>query len=414
MASFLQQFDGAAAEARWPMVRQWIVERSLPFYAELREKRPILTMPEVTIAARFADCSAILRRHDIFSVALYEPKQGAYWMAQDDTAIHWREKSIMRAILDREDVPKIRSYVADKAASLLSQAGARIDAVDGLARAMPIALVRDWFGFNDADPKHLADWSYWNQYDAFHNQPFDSVAVPDQKAVENHRKAVDLLMVAYIALLVEKRVVEDKLGKRGADPVSRLVRLSQSGALQFDTKRVILNAGGLLIGAVETTSNAVINTLSYLLGHPDLLARASAAAAKDDPTEFDGYVYEALRFAPAFPYFFRTCEQPSVLAGGTEFATEIKPRTTVLALTHSAMFDSAAFPDPETFDPARSRADTFHFGYGLHECLGRPIAEVLIPEIVRQCLRLPNLRPDGPVVTRDGFVPLSYPVRWDA
>jgi cytochrome P450 len=414
MTGYLEKFDQAPVEARWPMVRQWIVERSLPFYAELRDKRPILTMPELTIAARYSDCSAILRRHDIFSVALYEPKQGAYWMAQDDTAIHWREKSIMKAILDREDIPKIRSYIGDKTAALLKDAGNSIEAVDGVSRAVPVALVQDWFGFTDSNPKHLADWSYWNQYDAFHNQPFDSIVVPDQKAVVDHRKAVDLMMAAYIAVLVEKRVIVDKLGKHGTDPVSRLVRLSQSGAVEFDTKRVILNVGGLLIGAVETTSNTTINALSHLLDHPDLLAKARAAAAKDDPAECDGYVYEALRFAPAFPYFFRTCEQPSVLAAGTEFATEIKPRTTVLALTHAAMFDETMFPDPGTFDPTRSTADAFHLGRGLHECLGRPIAEVMIPEIVRQCLRLPNLRATGPVVTRDGFVPTSYPLQWGA
>jgi cytochrome P450 len=412
MAGFLEQFDKAPVEKRWPMVRQWIVDRSLPAYAELREKRPILTMPEMTIATRFDDCTAILRRFEAFTVALYEPKQGAYWMAQDDTAIHWREKSIMKAILDREDIPKIRKYIADKTMALLKQAGNKIDAVDDLARAVPVALVQDWFGFTDSNPKHLADWSYWNQYDAFHNQPFDSIVVPDQKEVEKHRKAVDLFMVAYIALLVEKRVIQDKLGKHGADPVSRLVRLSQSGAVQFDTKRVILNVGGLLIGAVETTSNAVINALSTLLAQPAQLAKARAAATKDDPAEFDGYVWEALRFAPAFPYFFRTCAQPSVLAAGTAFETEIKPGTTVLALTHSAMFDPTAFPNPNTFDPARSRADTFHLGYGLHECLGRAIAEVMIPEIVRQCLRMTNLRADAPVVTRDGFVPTAYPLHW--
>jgi cytochrome P450 len=284
MTRYLEQFDQAPVEARWPLVRSWIVERSLPFYAELRENRPILTTPEVTIAARFADCSAILRRNDIFSVALYEPKQGAYWMAQDDTAIHWREKSIMKAILDREDIPKIRKYIADKTAALLKQAGNTIEAVD----AVPVALVQDWFGFTDSNPKHLLDWSYWNQYDAFHNQPFDSIVVPYQEAVVDHRKAVDVAMVIYVAALVEKRVIQEKLGKHGNDPVSRLVRLSQSGALQFDTKRVILNVGGLLIGAVETTSNAAINALSCLLAQPSLLAKARAAVAADDPTECDG------------------------------------------------------------------------------------------------------------------------------
>jgi hypothetical protein len=48
MTRYLEQFDQAPVEARWPLVRSWIVERSLPFYAELRENRPILTTPEVS------------------------------------------------------------------------------------------------------------------------------------------------------------------------------------------------------------------------------------------------------------------------------------------------------------------------------------------------------------------------------
>src|SRR5262249_49922607 len=152
------------------------------------------------------------------------------------------------------------------------------------------------------------------------------------------------------------------------------------------------NTGGLLIGAVETTSHAAINGLEGLLASPPLLAEARTAAALDDPHRFDGYVFEAMRFKPAFPYFFRTCHRPTVLSGGTEFAKEIQPGTTVLAVTHSAMFDSAVFADPDRFDPARPLCDMFHFGYGSHECLGRAIGALMIPEIVRQCLLVPDLR----------------------
>jgi hypothetical protein len=112
-------------------------------------------------------------------VALYKPKQGDYWMAQDDTAVHRREKSIMRAILDFEDIPAIRSFVGTKAAALLAAAGGSIDAVSGLSRAVPLALVQEWFGFVHSNADLLCKWSYWNQIDAFWSQPFDSIAWPD-------------------------------------------------------------------------------------------------------------------------------------------------------------------------------------------------------------------------------------------
>jgi hypothetical protein len=133
MATYLQHFDATPQARRWPLVRGWIFNEPLPFCAELRRDRPILTMPEVTPAARFDDCMQIFNRFDLFSVALYKPKQGSYWMAQDDTAVHWREKSVMRAILDFEEVPAIRTWVATKTAAVLAAANGSIDFAQGLA-----------------------------------------------------------------------------------------------------------------------------------------------------------------------------------------------------------------------------------------------------------------------------------------
>lgn len=412
MASYLQQFEGTPAAERWPLVRRWMREEPMPFYAELRRHRPILATPEVTLAASFDDCVEILRRHDLFSVALYRPKQGAYWMAQDDTPQHWREKGLMKAVLDREDVPAIRDYVARKSAALLCAAGGSLDAVSGLTRAVPLAVVQDWFGFADSDPADLCRWSYWNQMDAFWNQPFDAGSVSDPAKIVAEREAANEEMRAYLVALVQRRAAELQSGQDNGDTVSRLLRLSFSKAVTFDLPSVVLNVGGLLIGAVETTSHAAVSALEFLLDRPDELARARAAAASDDPSAFDGYVFEALRFKPAFPYFFRVCERDAVLSRATDHETPVAQGTTVLALTHSAMFDDGGFSDPTRFDAGRSTGNAFHFGLGLHECLGRAIGAAMIPEIVRQALRLDGLRAE-PVDRRGGPVPESWSWRWN-
>jgi cytochrome P450 len=412
MTSYLQRFDATPEMQRWPLVRGWIFGEALPFFTELRQQRPVLVMPELTLATRFDDCTEILRRYDVFSVALYKPKQGDYWMDDDDTAAHWRDKSIMRSILDFEDVPAIRTYVADKAANLLAAAGGSIDAVAGLTRAVPIALVQDWFGFTHSDPAKLCKWSYWNQLDTFWNQPFDAIAWPNPDKIVAERKAANVEMVAYLVGLVGLREGESKIGLDGHDPVTRLLALSSSKALKFDLQRVLLNVGGLLIGAVETTSHAVVNALDVLMRRPDGLAKARAAALTDDPAAVDGFVFEALRFRPAFPYFFRTCEQDSVLGRGETHETPIPKGTTVLAVTHSAMFDPKALSHPDDFDPTRGLGNQFHFGLGLHECVGRAIGRVMIPEIVRQGLRLNGLSV-GPIDRKGGPVPESWQWRWN-
>lgn len=412
MASYLERLDAAAPADRWPMARGWLFGEPLPFFAELREKRPVLPLPPLTLVTRYADCSEVFRRYDTFGVDLYKPKQGGYWMAQDDTAQHFREKAIMQSILDREDVPAIRAYVGQKAAERLKAAGGAMDVVAGLTRAVPVDLVQDWFGYDDANPSDLMQWSYWNQQDAFHNQAFDMVADPG--AIVRHRELSDVALAAYLTALIAARTVEIKTGAQRHDPVTRLLKLSFSGALKFDVGQVISNVGGLLIGAVETTSHCAVNAIEFLLGHPEQLAAARAAASAADSAAFDGYVYEALRFHPAFPYFFRVCHAPTVLAGGTEFATEVPAGTTVMPVTHSAMFDERVFPNPETFDPTRPRGDEFTFGQGLHECLGRAIGEVMIPEIVRQCLRLPALQAVTPPDYKGGEAPEAYQLTWTA
>ncbi len=411
MPGYLERFDSTPKSDRWKLVRGWIFNEPLAFYAEVRANRPVLVTPEVTLAFLASDCTEILRRFELFSVALYKPKQGDYWMAQDDTAVHWREKSIMRSILDFEDIPAIRGFVADRTASLLAAAGGSIDAVSGLSRAVPLALVKEWFGFAHGDTSAMEKWSYWNQTDAFWNQPFDAFLWPDPAAVVRHREIASVELAAYLFALVAAREAEVALGVRPHDSVSRLVELSRSKAVNFDVKRVVQNVGGLLIGAVETTSHAVVNVLQYLMTHTEILAQARVGALRDDASAVDGFAFEALRFKPAFPYFFRMCEQDAVLGRGEAHEAAIAKGTTVLAVTHSAMFDPHAISNPDVFDPGRGRGNQYHFGFGLHECLGVAIASVMIPEMVRQCLRLDGLKAAA-VDYRGGPVPEAWQWRW--
>ncbi|MBO9575338.1 MAG: cytochrome P450 [Sphingobium sp.] len=408
--SYMERIVAKPPEERWHVVKGLMASEPHPFFAEMRDTHPILALPNLTLVFRFADCSLVLRRHDDFGVDLYKPKQGDYFMAQDDTAEHWREKSITRAILDFEQIPDIRNFVADTAAAILREGRGRIDMPQVLTRAVPVAIVRKFFGFSGIDAKSLTDYSYWNQQDAFHNQPFDEAS--DAELIIEERKKANIALAAKLGWILTKRYIPARLRLAPNDSVTRLLKLNFSGALKFPLSKVLFNAGGLLIGAVETTSHCVNNVMAELFDRPDALAAAIAAARNDPPEAIDAVALEALRFRPAFPYFFRTCHKETELAGGTAFAAKVAPGTTVLAVTHSAMADCASFPDPATFDPARPQGDNFTFGQGIHECLGRAIAKPMIGEIVRQILRLPGLAAAGPVEFKRG-VPEGFPIRWD-
>lgn len=408
--SYLEQYDAAGPDEQFLLARKWIDETPRPFFQELRTFRPILETPKATLVARFDDVVEVLRLPQIFSVALYKPKMGDFMLSQDETPAAFRDKAVMRAMLSREDLPRVRAMAGDAAAAALDAADGEIEAVEHLGRGVSIKVVEDYFGFEGAPPGKLVEWSYANQMDAFHNQPFD--IVDDPAAIVAKRETALAEMKAYLAGLVGKRAFQVWAGYEPDDIASRVVRSSFPKAVGFDAERAIINIGGLLIGGVETTSQAAIQAAAELLSRIDIEMGAKAAARGGPTPEFDGYVWEALRFRPISQYMFRVAEEDYVLARGTERERLIPKGTHVLPLVGSAMFDDSAFERPNMFVPDRPTHNTFHLGWGAHECLGKYVALVLIPEIVRQILLRDGVQASEEPDYRGGPFPESWTLKW--
>jgi cytochrome P450 len=191
-----------------------------------------------------------------------------------------------------------------------------------------------------------------------------------------------------------------------------MLRTDYPKQLDFDIKRLGINAGGLLIGAVETTSQAVAQVIQYLMQHPEWLAKAKTAAQQENSKEFDGFVWEALRFVPITPYLFRTTASDYTVAKGTDHETVLRAGTYVLPVTLSASFDDRAFESPDEFIPQRNYYNYCHFGFGSHECLGRYVGGVMIPEMVRQVLLRQNVAAKAPIDYKSGPFPEQYDLSW--
>lgn len=421
MTSYLERYDAAADAEKFSLVRRWIDTEPLPFFKELRAQRPILVTPDCTLVTRFDDVREILKMYKVFTVKPYVPKMDNYLMAHDDDALHTREKSLMQFMLNRDDLPRVRSMVADIARGILGKANGQIEVVNNFCRMVPATLVQKYFGLTGANREDLIEWSYWNQYDTFHNHPFDLVPPElSQRIIERHNETSKKLG-SYITMLIAKRFLAVKAEKLTFstiirlqdDIVTRMLRTSFAKELDFDIKRLGVNAGGLLIGAIETTSQAVAQVLQYLFQHPEWLATAQAAAQKEDTTEFDGVVWEALRFVPITPYLFRTTVSDYTAAKGTNHETVLRAGTYVLPVTLSAMFDERAFESPDEFMPQRNWYNYFHFGFGNHECLGRYVGMVMIPEMVRQVLLKKGVETKGNIDYKSGPFPELYNLSWD-
>jgi cytochrome P450 len=420
MTSYLEQYDAATDADRPYLARRWMDTEPLPFFKELREKRPILITPKFTLITRFDDCREVLNMPKVFTVEPYVSKMGDYLMMHDDDALHTREKSLMQCMLNRDDLPAVREMVAKVGKEILDNANGNIEIVNTYCRMVPATLVREYFGLTGAKRSDLIEWSYWNQYDTFHNQPFDLLPPEKSQSIIDRHNETSKKLGKFIVELIARRTLQVKaeeitlstLVRLDDDIVTRMLRTDYPKQLNFDIKRLGINAGGLLIGAVETTSQAVAQVIQYLMQHPEWLAKAKTAAQQENTKEFDGMVWEALRFVPITPYLFRTTASDYTAAKGTGHETVLRAGTYVLPVTLSASFDERAFESPDEFIPQRNYYNYCHFGFGSHECLGRYVGGVMIPEMVRQVFLRQNIAAKAPIDYKSGPFPEQYNLSW--
>lgn len=442
--NYLGELDEISSEEQYKHVQKWLQKDPLPFLKQLRENRPVLVTSECVLIASFADICDALNMPNVFSVDLYKSKMGVtenevgYLMAHDDGALHYREKSLMQSVLNRDDIPYVREFITKTSKKILDKAGGNIELVNDYARLCPALLVKKYFGLDGIGVDKLIEWSFWNQVDAFHNQPFDlNSEKKSHEIIEKHNEISEQL-AAYIASLIVRKFVVVRIesffrmlfsplrliknifynfiGLKIRHPndtiVKRMIRSKFPEQVDFPITRLGTNAAGLLIGAIETTSQAVTQVIDYLLNHPQILAQAKNVAAADNFKNFDAIIWETLRFVPISPYLFRQTKADVIVAKNTEFETIIKSGTNVLLLTQSAMFDPHTIQDPDIFKAERDSYHHFCLGFGIHECLGKHIAMVMIPEMVRQLLLKEKIVKDSEIDFKDGPFPEELKLSW--
>ncbi|MGB8287879.1 MAG: hypothetical protein WCE42_08105, partial [Rhizobium ruizarguesonis] len=288
-APILEAFDaivasGSASETAGKQL-QFIMEQirgdALPFFKELRDFRPILQSPLATVVASFRDVEEILHREEIFSVSPYLPRMmgviGPFVLSQDITPGYDHDISVMRLVVRRDDLTRVKDIVSGHAAGLVNelfQGQGPVDIVQTLTRKVPVRLAADYFGFAAPSDEQMMAWARACFREFFINLFNDpAVRAPAVTAGVEMRKCLDALLAARRA---KESDCED-------DVVARLLRLQRAGNVAcVDEDDLCRTLMGLVVGMVETTSQAAIQALLVLFSRPDMLASAAAAAHADD------------------------------------------------------------------------------------------------------------------------------------
>ncbi|GAA5889174.1 hypothetical protein JCM8208_007792 [Rhodotorula glutinis] len=151
-----------------------------------------------------------------------------------------------------------------------------------------------------------------------------------------------------------------------------------------------------MTASVSNQGQASAHVINFFLDdanavHKAELVRLCLLDTSEADKEILAYVTEALRLDPQVPLIPRVANRDMTIQDG---AREVKVRKgdSVYPSMLSAGMDSSVFPNPHTFDPTRDPSLYRLFGSGMHTCLGAPIVNISLVEMVKQVFRLKNVR----------------------
>ncbi|MEV4601783.1 cytochrome P450 [Amycolatopsis sp. NPDC049253] len=213
------------------------------------------------------------------------------------------------------------------------------------------------------------------------------VLISQEATPQQSLDAVEELL-AYLS-----RLVEQKLKDPGDDVLSRLAT-EQVAAGTMTADDVAAMGQLLLVAGHETTANMIALGTVALLEHPEQLD----LVRDGDAALIANAVEELLRYLT----IVHTGRRRVALADMEIAGQRIRKGDGLIAASDVANRDAEAFPDPDKLDVTRKARHHVAFGYGVHQCLGQPLARVEL-QVVYSTLyrRIPTLKLAAPLAELD-------------
>jgi cytochrome P450 len=245
-----------------------------------------------------------------------------------------------------------------------------MDLISELAYPLPVTVICEMLGVPEGDRDNMRRWS-----DDI-ARSLDALGLPsDREIVKRGRAARHALGEYFRGLLPERR------RHPRADLLSLLLAAEQQGD-RLTEDELLATCVLIFIAGHETTVNLIGNGVLALLQHPRQLM-----ALRENPHLLPGTVEELLRYDSPVQRTARVTKSEVPLGGKT-----IPRHALVVAAIGAANRDPERFPEPDRLDILRHDKDHIAFGFGIHFCLGAPLArieaEVALGTLLRRMPRL--------------------------
>jgi cytochrome P450 len=308
------------------------------------------------------------------------------WAVFIDPPQHTRLRALMSHAFTSRAVERLRANVAARIDELLAALAGRdeFDLVGEFAWLLPAGVIADLLGVPREDIGRLKDWS-----DELSGFVFSGRHV--QAKYERAARGVGEMAEYFARLIQAKRARPDE------GLVSALVAATDGGE-RLTPEELEAMCVLLLFAGHETTTHLIGNGMHALLSQPQ--AYAAFAARRAAATFVESAVEELLR------YDGPSLAQGRVAAGDLEIGGKrIRRNERVFLMLAAANRDPRAFNDPDKLRLERTPNAHVTFGYGIHFCVGAPLArlegQLAFPRLLE---RYPRLELAAPPQWMDSLV----------
>ena len=339
-----------------------------PTYRALRENEPVKRLPNGSVfLTRYDDLVTTYKNTKSFSSDKrreFAPKYGDTPLYEhhttslvfNDPPAHTRVRRLIMGALSPRAIAGMEPAIIKLVDNLLDAVAAKGDCelIGDFASAIPIEVIGNLLDVPHGEREPLRDWSLAIL------GALEPV-VPTDVAARGNKAVTDF--IAYLGTLVERR--RQQPGNPERDVLTRLIQGEESGE-RLTEKELLHNCIFLLNAGHETTTNLIGNGLVTLHKNPGEKQRLI-----DNPDLIKTAVEEMLRYESSNQLGNRITTERVELGGET-----LEPGTSITLCIGAANRDPAQFPEPETFDIARTPNRHLAFASGAHQCAGMALARL--------------------------------------
>ncbi|MFK0159941.1 cytochrome P450 [Streptomyces sp. NPDC090493] len=346
--------------------------------ADARDRCPVSQpRPGVHFLARHDDVRAVLTDHEAYSSVDNFALEGGtrtvdlpavpITMADPPyhTALRARLRRWFAPALLRKQEPRVREIVAGVLDAW--QPGQKAEIYHDLARQVPTRVVYAFLGLPEKDWDQLHQWA----------DAIDGI-LPELRTDMPEFQALTRYLGGQLA-------VRAAAPATGADVLDGLAHPAD-GEAPLTPVEAVIHAFQLTLAGTDTTASLLTNLLYELLADHTRWERLLA-----DRSLIPAAIEESLRHDAPLQYVLRTVTQERNISD-----CPVEPGERLAVSLQSANWDERAWgahAADYSLDRPAGQATLMTFGYGIHTCLGAPLARLQARVVLEQLLeRFPDLR----------------------